>query len=464
MSADSFDPLREAAGRTPDAPALDDGGRVFTYAELDASVDRMARRLVPLGAVPGETVALVAHPDGRAVEAVFAVPRTGASLALLSPGLGPVALEAALDAIGPGLVLSTAQTLEDEDLGIESGWLTLIDELAPADADLVGIEEDSRFRLWTSGTSGRAKIVDVTVPNLLASGRAVILRLELEPGDRWHASLSLAHVGGLALVWRAVMAGSSVLALGRYTTEELVASLQFGRISHASLVPTQLRRILDRLPDGPGDSVRCLLIGGAALPRDLLDRALDAGYPLALTYGLTEATSQVATAPPMDVREAPGSVGFPLDGLELRLAADGEVLVRGATVTPGAADRDGWLATGDRARLDELGRLWITGRKSRRIISGGVNVDPIEVEDALRAIPGVADAVVVGLPDEVWGERTAAVVEVDGRITDSAQVMAAAAELLSKAQRPRVVRVIEHIPRNANGKPDLEKARELLAS
>jgi o-succinylbenzoate---CoA ligase len=456
------DPIKASAHRTPDAPALDDGTRVWSYAELNAAVDRMARRLVPLGVEPGETVALVAHPDASAIQAVHAVPRAGATLALLNPGLGAAGIEAALEALAPSLVLSTAATMAGDSGGLDPAWITLIDELPPADANVVGLSDESRFRLWTSGTAGRPTAVDLTVANLNASGDAVIRRLGLSPDDRWYASLSIAHVGGLALVWRAAMVGCLVVATGRYRSEELGALLTFGRATHASLVPTQLRRLLDRYPDGPTETVRCLLVGGAALPDALLERALEAGYPMAVTYGLTQATSQVATAPPELVREAPGTVGFPLDGLEVHLAADGEILVRGSTIAPGAADSEGWLSTGDLARMDDLGRIWITGRKSHRIVSGGVNVDPVEVEEALQAIPGVTDAVVVGLPDDVWGEQVAAVVVTDGSIGDADEVTSVVADRLSKAALPRRVRLVEHIPRNANGKADLGAVRALL--
>jgi O-succinylbenzoic acid--CoA ligase len=216
-------------------------------------------------------------------------------------------------------------------------------------------------------------------------------------------------------------------------------------------------------PEAAPDSLRCLLIGGAPAREELIVAALEAGFPIALTYGLTEASSQVATAPPELVREKPGTVGPPLPGVRVRVSESGELLVQGPTVAPGEVRTDGWLHTGDLAREDGEGHLWITGRESDRIISGGVNVDPGEVEAALEAHPLVAEAVVLGVPDREWGERVVAVVvshspgpalrkELDELVGHS----------LSPAKRPRAIRFLDSVPRNPHGKVDRERVRALF--
>jgi O-succinylbenzoic acid--CoA ligase len=211
------------------------------------------------------------------------------------------------------------------------------------------------------------------------------------------------------------------------------------------------------------DSLRCLLIGGAPAREELVHAALEAGFPIALTYGLSEATSQVATAPPALVREKPGTVGAPLPGVKVRVSERGELLVMGPTVAPGQAREDGWLHTGDLVRKDEDGHLWITGRWSELIISGGVNVDPVEVEKALEAHPQVDEVVVAGVPDREWGERVVAGVvsstpgpPLKEELDDLARVT------LSSAKRPRAIRFLESVPRNPNGKVDREKIRALF--
>jgi O-succinylbenzoic acid--CoA ligase len=182
--------------------------------------------------------------------------------------------------------------------------------------------------------------------------------------------------------------------------------------------------------------------------------------------------SQIATASPDETRRKPGTVGRPLAGVEVRIGEDGEILARGPTQALGyigeggalepLADEAGWYHTGDLGRLDEDGDLWVVGRCTDRIVTGGVNVDALEVEEALRAHPAVIDACVVGVPDETWGERVAAWIEpVEGEF-DLAELERWLGGRLSAAKRPRVWRVAPELPRNANGKVDRAGARAAL--
>jgi O-succinylbenzoic acid--CoA ligase len=264
------------------------------------------------------------------------------------------------------------------------------------------------------------------------------------------------------------MMGSAVFAAGPFDVG--VASKVLGTpVTHASFVPTQLLRMLDHRPSRPPTSFRCALIGGAHAPPDLVARALDAGWPISLTYGMTEMASQVATATPRQVRAKPGTVGSPLDGVELRTDERGQLLVRGATRAVGyvgsdeaMADADGWYRTGDLGYIDEAGDVWVTGRRIDRIVSGGVTVDAIEVEGVLRAHPSVVDACVVGVQDAEWGEVVGAVVvPVEGAF-DLDALDVALRESLSAAKRPRLWWVASELPLNANGKVERARVRSLL--
>ena len=186
---------------------------------------------------------------------------------------------------------------------------------------------------------------------------------------------------------------------------------------------------------------------------------------------MTETTSQVATASPALVREKPGTVGRPLSGLEVRLTTEGEIQVRGPTVAVGyigdaspLVDGQGWYATGDLGRIDEDGHLWITGRCSGRLVTGGVNVDPIEVEEALRRVAGVADACVVGLDDAEWGDLVAALIVPDQMAQpDARDVKKQLQAWLSPPKIPRVIRSAAELPQRPNGKVDRPAVRNLLA-
>jgi O-succinylbenzoic acid--CoA ligase len=322
--------------------------------------------------------------------------------------------------------------------------------------------------LWTSGTSGRPRGVSLTAANLAASAEASRERLGLGPDDRWYLGLSCAHVGGLALVVRAAALGATVVTRGMFSAEVLSALIDEGRVTHASLVPTMLIRVLDARADRPPPaSLRCVLVGGARTPGSLVERALAAGFPVALTYGMTEACSQVATATPDLVRRKPDTVGPPLSGVELRVDGAGEVLVRGPAVAARYVGTDepltdaaGWLHTGDVGQLDGDGHLRVTGRRTDRIVTGGVNVDPAEVEDVLRGHPGLDDVSVVGLPDPVWGEVVAvAAVRRPGLYPDPAELELLARERLTSSKIPRRILFLDELPRNANGKVDRDALR-----
>jgi O-succinylbenzoic acid--CoA ligase len=212
----------------------------------------------------------------------------------------------------------------------------------------------------------------------------------------------------------------------------------------ASLVPTMLSRMLDAGLAHP-PRLRAVLLGGAPSDPALLERARAAGVPVAQTYGLTEACSQVCTSAPGE----PETAGWPLPGIAVELAPDGEILVSGPTVAGG-----GTLRTGDLGRLDERGRLTIVGRKSDTIVSGGENVAPTEVEAVLLAHPAVQDAGVFARPDTEWGEAIAARVVLragaDG-ITPE-ELRAFCRERLAGFKVPKAVELADALPRTASGK------------
>jgi len=239
-------------------------------------------------------------------------------------------------------------------------------------------------------------------------------------------------------------------------------------------VAATLHRLLDARADRPvPPTLRCILLGGGPAPRPLLERCARIGVPVVQTYGLTETASQVATLAPEDALRRLGSAGRPLypnalriadsDGADAPAGEPGEILVRGPVVTAGYADRPddtaralagGWLHTGDVGRLDEEGYLYVLDRRDDLIVTGGENVYPAEVEAALLAHPAVAEAGVVGMPDERWGARVVAVVRArDGAATDADALRAHCRTLLGGYKVPAEIRLVtEPLPRTASGK------------
>jgi O-succinylbenzoic acid--CoA ligase len=349
-------------------------------------------------------------------------------------------------------------------------------ETASAALTEAELPEGTQVVLWTSGTSGQPRGVALSFENLRGITAASAERLELGSSDVWLASLSPAHVGGLVLMVRSILLGGTLVAPGSVDADRVATMLGEAGSgptpTHISLVPTQLQRLLDAWGAGPAPAgLRCVLIGGAHAPATLVARATSGGWPIALTYGATEMTSQIATSPPALVREASSGVGRPMPGVDVRIHDSGEVLTRGPTRALGyvgsgsdsLGDDDGWYATGDLGRIDSDGTLHITGRRIDRIVSGGVTIDAVEVEEAVRLDPTVADICVVGIPDADWGERVGAlVVPVEGEFDLDRTDEHLRGRLMS-AKVPRLWRLASELPRNANGKVDRTAVRTLLS-
>jgi O-succinylbenzoic acid--CoA ligase len=284
--------------------------------------------------------------------------------------------------------------------------------------------------LYTSGSTGTPKAALHTWRNHLYSAKGANANMPLREGDRWLLTLPLYHVGGLAPLVRCALAGAAVVVPA--ADRSLADSLRRRRATYASLVPTQLRRLLDADEDAPPSSVRGLLIGGGPIPPTLVRRAQERGWPVLASYGCTEMASQVTTTGLGAARAALESAGRRLPHRRLRID-DGEILVAGPPLFDGyvTADgiedprrADGWYPTGDRGRIDAAGRLRVLGRTDRMFVSGGENVQPEEIEEALERLSGVERAIVVPVPDPEYGARPVAFV--DGPTAGRGEALSAA--------------------------------------
>jgi O-succinylbenzoic acid--CoA ligase len=327
-------------------------------------------------------------------------------------------------------------------------------DLGTTEADLPLLGEHDldalHCRILTSGTSGGPRPVGLTYGNHLWSAVGSAFNLGVEPTDRWLCCLPLAHVGGLSIVMRSVIYGTTAVVHPDFDIDRIAASLEGDGVTLVSLVSTQLLRLLeaevDLLP------LRAVLVGGGPVPEDVIEEAIGRGATVVQTYGLTEAASQVTTLEPGQAQRKLGSAGRPLLTTHLRIQ-EGEILVQGPTVAPGTADEDGWLHTGDLGSIDEEGFLYVTDRLGDVIVSGGENVLPAEVEEVLLRHPGVADAAAVGRADAEWQEAVTAVVVLRNRASVSAEELRAhcAAELAGY-KVPKQVEFVAELPRTASGK------------
>jgi O-succinylbenzoic acid--CoA ligase len=310
---------------------------------------------------------------------------------------------------------------------------------------------DTAAILFTSGTTGVPRGAQLSYDALVASAAASAVNLGWREDDRWMACMPLAHVGGLSILTRCLAARAAVVLEPRFDAATLPARLVEERVTLLSLVPTMLAKLLDEHPSWtPPSHLRALLLGGAAAPARLLARARARGIPVLTTYGLTEACSQVVTG------------GRALPGVELRIVGDeGRVQVRGPMLMSGYLGEPplapgAWFDTGDLGEIDASGTLRLHARRTDLVVTGGENVYPAEVEDALAACPGVAAACVFGVPDETWGQIVAALVVPEGAAAgfDREAFRAAVTERLAPHKRPRRLALVDALPQNRAGKLD----------
>lgn len=394
-----YDWLERAARRRPDRLALDHGAGSLTYAELLA---RTRERFADLHA--GERVLL---PGDDALD--FAV-----------------GLHAVLHRGGVAVPLDPRLSQEEREYRAAASLRP------PAGAATM---------MFTSGTTSDPKPVHLTLANWEANAIGSALALGLDLDERWLCTMPLAHVGGLSILLRSTLYATTVVLHDRFETDAVLRELMdpSRAVTLVSLVPTMLARLLDAGLQRP-PTLRWVLLGGGPIPAPLLERAAQAHVPVAWSYGMTEACSQIAT------------LGVPLHGAELRFV-DGEIQVRGPMVARSALAADGWLHTGDLGELDEHGRLRIIGRRSETIVSGGENVAPAEVEAVLLEHPAVADAGVFARPDEQWGERVvASVVLREGRSATPQELQDFVAARLARFKVPKEIGFSDGLPRTVSGK------------
>ncbi len=412
--------MRSAAERCGGAVAISSPEENLTFSELDATVTGMAGKILLCG-LGGERVGIYSEKSAARIALIFALIRSGSVAAPISTRIPPDEAPEMLFRAGcSSLVSDFPEALRAaRDKGLETfipEKLTGPENAAPGpDPPEIPLARPATV-VFTSGSTGAPRAALHTFGNHYANAVGSSKNIPLAPGDIWLHSLPLFHVGGLSILFRCVRAGATIALPGPDETPG--EALRKSGATHVSLVATQLLRSLEAGEDLSG--ARAILLGGSAVPSGLLDRAFGAGLSVHTSYGLTEMASQVTTTRPGADRAELATSGRVLPHRELRISGGGEILVRGETLFAGYAGRDGtaspldpdgWFHTKDLGYLDESGLLTVTGRLDNLFISGGENIQPEEVEEELRRLAGVVDAVVVPVADREFGERPVAFVK-----------------------------------------------------
>jgi O-succinylbenzoic acid--CoA ligase len=456
----------DAAREAPSRLALTDGGFELRFAELAERVRERMQQLAPLlESEPGSTLVAVTTDDSPAtIEMLLALIELGvpffplhqrATAAEREALLEALPIPWAIDATGTHAARLTRRACRD------SPHARRLLESTPQLAALA-----------TSGSTGQPRVALLSRAAFLASAQASAAHLGWRADDRWLLCLPLAHIGGLSVVTRCLIARRPVALLppprlpsgSQSSSERLAAGIVNAKPTLMSLVPAQLDGLLELGPrfELPR-AVRVILTGGAAASRRLLRAGAERGWPILTSYGLTEACSQVATQRPGTPHDEQRGVGVPLPGVGVRIE-DGIIHIDGPTLASGyigagvdeTIDPARGFRTRDLGRIDAAGELHVLGRVDDLIISGGENVSPAEIEAVLQACAGVLEVCVFGVPDPRWGEAVVAGLRTrEG--DDAALIAAVAAEArrrLAAFRRPKFYVCAREFVQGKSGKLD----------
>ncbi len=502
----------------PEKPAIVFEGRTWTFADLDRFSAAYARGLSAAGIRPGDRVAVFAETSPEVIVALLGHYRLGAVHVPINTRYRGEELTHILDdSSAKAMLLRAGSPCADILEGVSAPppelafriWIGSGDgthrpgdisfdrlvEASPArgESARLAADEDAAILLYTSGTTGKSKGVELSFRAVVSNTEAVTRLWRFSPEDRMALALPLFHVHGLGLgVHGALISGMTMLLFERFDASRIVEAFEQDGATLFQGVPTMYVKLLELLAHHPGAAsalarARLFTSGSAALAADDFHRFEElTGHRILERYGMSETLFTLSN--PYEDRR-PGTVGLPVPGCEIRIVDEagedagpdepGEILARGNGMMTrywgrpeetAASFRDGWFVTGDVARRDRAGYVTIAGRKSVDFIKcGGFKISAREVEDVLRRHPRVKDVAVVGAPDRVWGQRIVAAVVLrpeHGPAPSSESLLEELSTFCSKSladyKRPREIRVVEDLPKNALGKIQKHRILEAL--
>jgi long-chain acyl-CoA synthetase len=475
------------AERAPDAPAIRLGEAELSYAALDDASARLAAALGERGVKQGDRVGVMLPNVPQFPVAYFGVLRAGGVVVPMNVLLKRREIAFYLEDSGARLLLSWQGLAEEAGAGATDAGAELI-EVEPASfAELLAgfepspglaatADEDTAVILYTSGTTGKPKGAELTHANLWRNADVnARTTCEIGAGDVVLGALPLFHSFGQTVAMNASLSvGACLTLVPKFDPGEALETIQRDRVTHFYGVPTMYGALLHHPERERFDtsSLRTCITGGASMPVEVL-RGFEQAFGAVVLegYGLSE-TSPVACSNHPDRERKPGSIGQPIEGVEMRVVDEsdqpvpqgevGEIVIRGHNIMKGywqnleataEAMRGGWFHSGDMARTDEDGYFYIVDRKKDLIIRGGYNVYPREVEEVLYEHPKIREAAVVGVPHDEWGEEIgAAVVLHEGEELSPEEVCAYVKERIAAYKYPRVVWFIDELPKGPTGK------------
>ncbi len=462
-------PIHAHAGTEPSAVALVGEMDQFTYADLDSQIVTVVEHLMQSGLRPGDRLALALPNSWAHVVLLWACFRCRLVALPLSTRFPTAQVVQLVKHLGCKMLITEENlevyTSELPDLRVLAVASFMEKGLASQTTTPVSVDmQKPATLLLSSGSTGLPKAILHRWGNHYLSALGANENIAMEQGDRSLLSLPLYHVAGVAILFRAFIAGATVVL--PQSNASLAEQLSAQQITHVSLVGTQLKRLLED-GGGPIDTLKAILLGGSAISRGLISKAYDAGLPIHTSYGMTEMASQITTTPPGASLETLCTSGQLLNYRRLKFDDNGQVLVKGAPRFLGYVegedlkkpfDEFAWYATGDIGRLDAAGNLIIEGRIDNMFISGGENIHPEEIERALQTHAAIVRAFVVPVPDTEFGFRPVAFLDTVGDMPT--------AEALDVYLAPHIARFmnpVAYFPLSNQATGEMKVSRKKLA-
>ncbi len=467
----------------PDLHFLASENSLYDYAHLYGFCSHFRKKLKSSAITPEKPLALFSESSDKLTFAIAACYLLNIPFVTINPQLTDRELDQQIKTIKPALFLVDSSTgnrvdtqpvieIKTEDLTQTAGADTAISPSQSPD-DLLGY-------FFTSGSTGSPKVVPVKRRQILFASAASAKNFKPDPERYWLLCLPLYHIGGLSIILRSIHYHSAIYRMDSFDENQVRTFLNENKLFQvASLVPTMLIRLMDDPLFKCHLDFKAVLLGGGPISISLIDNAQLRGIPIVSSYGLTETCAQIAANPmlkPSGVYSPKKSVGKIYEPNQVQIRdpetgkvhasnENGEIWLKGPQVFDGYADDElnkkafdanGWFNTGDIGRLNRVGQLFVIHRQTGRIVTGGENVDPAEVESALNKLPDIDDSAVLGIEDPEWGNRVVALVVPANDVSiNTEQIREQLRERLSRFKHPKEIVTVPEIP-----KTSLEKIRQ----
>jgi len=457
----------------PDSAAIISNDTEITYSELESLIKKTSYGLTEVGVKENDLVTLLFENNTDCIVVVPALWQIGAVPVPLNIKLLEKDLNEQIDFLQPGLTLRSKKF---KDVNLRGKVSTFPKLTFPDNNEEIIIKNFSKdttaLILFTSGSSGKPKAVMLTFDNLIQSALIGNKVLNHTSEDKWLASLPFYHIGGFSIIFRALMFGSSVIVPESLSNDDLLESIKTHKPTLASVVSSQLKYFLDK-DFIPPEELRTVLLGGGFADKELIFKAMNNGWKIAKVYGSTETSSFVSFMNTTEVYNKPGASGKIIPPNEIKITVEREVIVKSPSIMKGYFNneqetfsklKNGFYQTGDLGFIDNEGYLFIESKRDDLIITGGENVNPVEVEKTILLNTKVKEVCVTGLDDSQWGQVIfAAVVLNENTDMTENELKLFLKDKISSFKIPKRFILIDHLPKSELGKVYRKQVKDMLS-